>query len=126
MELMRLMSAGSVDAIFADPPYRLSGGGVTVKSGRLAPVDKGEWDRSGEVRFDPDVLEPLKFPGLSREKAGGSIKLSVDTVPPSPSEERRIYRIALLRKRSGKTTGVAVFSTPEGDYLEKPLELDLP
>ncbi len=46
VELMRLVPAGSVDAIFADPPYRLSGGGVTVKSGRLAPVDKGDWDRS--------------------------------------------------------------------------------
>jgi site-specific DNA-methyltransferase (adenine-specific) len=45
MELMSLMPPASVDVIFADPPYRLSGGGVTVKSGRLVPVDKGEWDR---------------------------------------------------------------------------------
>ena len=45
-ELMRLVPSGSVDAIFADPPYRLSTGGVTVKSGRLASVDKGAWDRS--------------------------------------------------------------------------------
>jgi hypothetical protein len=46
VELMRLMPAGNVDVIFADPPYRLSTGGVTVRSGRLAPVDKGGWDRS--------------------------------------------------------------------------------
>ena len=46
VKLMRLMPAESVDAVFADPPYRLSTGGVTVKSGRLAPVDKGAWDRS--------------------------------------------------------------------------------
>jgi site-specific DNA-methyltransferase (adenine-specific) len=46
VEPMRLMPAGSVDAIFADPPYRLSSGGLTVKSGSLAPVDKREWDRS--------------------------------------------------------------------------------
>jgi site-specific DNA-methyltransferase (adenine-specific) len=46
VELMRLMPAGSVDVVFADPPYRLSGGGVTVSSGRLVPVDKGSWDRS--------------------------------------------------------------------------------
>ncbi len=45
MELMSLMPPASVDVIFADPPYRLSGGGVTVKSGRLVTVDKGEWDR---------------------------------------------------------------------------------
>jgi site-specific DNA-methyltransferase (adenine-specific) len=46
VELMRLMPAGSVDVVFADPPYRLSGGGVTVSGGRLVPVDKGSWDRS--------------------------------------------------------------------------------
>ena len=40
------MPVGCVDLIFADPSYRLSGGGVTVKSGRVAPVDKGNWDRS--------------------------------------------------------------------------------
>src|SRR5215204_1672480 len=46
MDLMKLIPPGSVDVVFADPPYRLSTGGVTVKSGRLAPVDKGAWDRS--------------------------------------------------------------------------------
>ena len=46
VELMRLMPAGSVDAVFADPPYRLSNGGVTLKNGRVGPVDKGAWDRS--------------------------------------------------------------------------------
>ncbi len=46
VELMGLIPPASVDVIFADPPYRLSGGGVTVKSGRLAPVDKGDWVRS--------------------------------------------------------------------------------
>jgi site-specific DNA-methyltransferase (adenine-specific) len=52
VDLMRLMPAACVDAIFADPPYRLSTGGVTVKSGRLAPVDKGSWDRSMGFRKD--------------------------------------------------------------------------
>jgi site-specific DNA-methyltransferase (adenine-specific) len=46
MDLMKIIPPGSVDVVFADPPYRLSRGGVTVKSGRLAPVDKGAWDRS--------------------------------------------------------------------------------
>ena len=45
IELMRLMPSGCVDVIFADPPYRLSTGGVTVKGGRISPVDKGTWDR---------------------------------------------------------------------------------
>ncbi len=46
VDLMRLMPAASVDAVFADPPYRLSNGGVTVRNGRLGPVNKGAWDRS--------------------------------------------------------------------------------
>lgn len=46
MDLMRLMPPGCVDAVFADPPYRLSNGGVTVRNGRLGSVDKGAWDRS--------------------------------------------------------------------------------
>jgi site-specific DNA-methyltransferase (adenine-specific) len=37
---------GSVDMIFADPPYFLSNGGMTCRSGRRAKVDKGEWDKS--------------------------------------------------------------------------------
>jgi site-specific DNA-methyltransferase (adenine-specific) len=45
-DLMKIIPPGSVDVVFADPPYRLSRGGVTVKSGMLAPVDKGAWDRS--------------------------------------------------------------------------------
>ncbi|CAN5552880.1 site-specific DNA-methyltransferase [soil metagenome] len=52
VELMRLMPTGSVDVIFADPPYRLSTGGVTLKSGRIASVDKGSWDRSMGLRED--------------------------------------------------------------------------
>ena len=46
VDLMKIIPSGSVDVVFADPPYRLSKGGVTVRSGRLAPVDKGAWDRS--------------------------------------------------------------------------------
>ena len=52
VELMRMMPPSCVDVVFADPPYRLSGGGVTVKSGRIASVDKGSWDRS--MGFDRD------------------------------------------------------------------------
>ena len=46
VDLMEIMPSGCVDVVFADPPYRLSRGGVTVKSGRLAPVEKGASDRS--------------------------------------------------------------------------------
>ena len=39
VERMRLMPAAYVDVVFADPPYLLSGGGATVKSGRVTSVD---------------------------------------------------------------------------------------
>jgi hypothetical protein len=35
-----------VDTSFAEAPYRFLGGEVTLKSGRIASVDKGEWDCS--------------------------------------------------------------------------------
>lgn len=37
---------GSVDMIFADPPYFLSNDGITCHSGRMVSVNKGEWDKS--------------------------------------------------------------------------------
>ena len=38
-------------------PHRLSGGGVTVKSGRIASVDKGAWDRTlGSFEKDHEFM----------------------------------------------------------------------
>ena len=31
--------------VFADPPYFLSGGGISYQSGKVVCVDKGEWDK---------------------------------------------------------------------------------
>ncbi|SKA98297.1 site-specific DNA-methyltransferase (adenine-specific) [Caloramator quimbayensis] len=42
----------SVNMIFADPPYKLSNGGITCKSGKMACVDKGEWDKSSGLYKD--------------------------------------------------------------------------
>ena len=33
------------DMIFADPPYHLSNGGISVQSGRMVSVNKGDWDK---------------------------------------------------------------------------------
>lgn len=33
------------DMIFADPPYFLSNDGISVQSGKIVSVNKGEWDR---------------------------------------------------------------------------------
>ena len=39
------------DMIFADPPYFLSNGGITVHSGKVVCVDKGEWDKGGTNEY---------------------------------------------------------------------------
>ena len=44
--------SGVFDLIIADPPYFLSNGGFTCKSGRVAPVEKGSWDKSSGVELD--------------------------------------------------------------------------
>lgn len=46
LQALKRIPAGSVDMIFADPPYFLSNGGMTCQGGRMVAVDKGGWDRS--------------------------------------------------------------------------------
>ena len=54
------------DMIFADPPYFLSSGGISVQSGKVVYVDKGDWDKS----MSQDNLNAfnLKWLSLCREK----------------------------------------------------------
>lgn len=52
IELMKSMKAESIDFIFADPPYHLSNGGFSVKSGKQVAVHKGDWDKSQGLDFD--------------------------------------------------------------------------
>ena len=46
LEILKSIKTASIDVVFADPPYFLSSGGITNKSGRMQSVDKGEWDKS--------------------------------------------------------------------------------
>ena len=41
----------SINAIFADPPYFLSNGGISVQSGKQVCVDKGDWDKGGTPEY---------------------------------------------------------------------------
>lgn len=47
MERLKEIEDNSIDAIFADPPYFLSNGGISVHSGKQVCVDKGDWDKGG-------------------------------------------------------------------------------
>jgi len=44
--LLPLIPDNSIDLIFTDPPYFLSSGGITCKSGKVASVNKGDWDKT--------------------------------------------------------------------------------
>lgn len=39
------------DMIFADPPYFLSNGGISVSSGKVVCVDKGGWDKAPSAEY---------------------------------------------------------------------------
>lgn len=46
LKLLKKIGDESINLIFADPPYFLSNGGITCKSGKMASVNKGSWDKS--------------------------------------------------------------------------------
>lgn len=54
------------DMIFADPPYFLSNGGISMQSGKVVCVDKGKWDKGGT----PEQMAEfnLKWISLCKDK----------------------------------------------------------
>lgn len=64
------------DVIFADPPYFLSNGGISVQSGKMVCVDKGEWDKGGT----PEIVDTFNYEWLSvcrnKLKENGTIWIS--------------------------------------------------
>ncbi len=54
------------DMIFADPPYFLSNGGISVQSGKVVCVDKGDWDKGMSSEEINDFNQ--KWISLCREK----------------------------------------------------------
>ena len=49
------------DMVFADPPYFLSGGGISCQNGRVVCVDKGEWDKP----LTPDEMDAFNLRWLT-------------------------------------------------------------
>ena len=64
------------DMIFADPPYFLSNGGISVQSGKQVSVNKGDWDKS--QGFEKDNEFNRKWLSVCRErlKENGTIWIS--------------------------------------------------
>ena len=54
------------DMIFADPPYFLSNGGISVQGGKQVSVNKGDWDKS--QGFEKDNEFNRKWLSICREK----------------------------------------------------------
>lgn len=52
IEELKQMESKTISMIFADPPYRLSNGGITCLNGKMANVDKGNWDKSNGFEED--------------------------------------------------------------------------
>jgi site-specific DNA-methyltransferase (adenine-specific) len=50
VKIMPQINEKSIDIIFADPPYFLSSGGISVQSGKMVSVDKGDWDKSLSIQ----------------------------------------------------------------------------
>lgn len=64
------------DMIFADPPYHLSNGGISVQSGKMVSVNKGDWDKSKE--YETDYLFDKTWLSACRDKlkSDGTIWIS--------------------------------------------------
>lgn len=44
-EELKKIKKNSIDMIFADPPYFLSGDGISCSGGKMVSVNKGDWDK---------------------------------------------------------------------------------
>ena len=54
------------NCIFADPPYFLSNGGISIQSGKVVCVDKGEWDKG---KSQQEMMEfNMEWLSLCRDK----------------------------------------------------------
>lgn len=69
LQILPKMKKESVTAIFADPPYNLSNGGISCKAGKVVCVNKGDWDKSkgfekdyeftyNWIKLCKDILKP--------------------------------------------------------------------
>ena len=121
LALMAQMPAQSFDVIFADPPYFLSNGGTTCKSGKRVSVAKGQWDVSRGVEEDhafelanvlnKNTRRPMAD-GLISPKEQDALPVSVvSRTTPSPGTEASFLQqllgnIGRFNPAGGATPGI--------------------
>ena len=49
LSILKKIEPKSIDMIFADPPYFLSGDGITCNAGKMVSVKKGNWDEKIDI-----------------------------------------------------------------------------
>ena len=76
MERLKEIEDNSIDAIFADPPYFLSNGGISVQSGKQVCVDKGDWDKGGTPEYIYEFNREWLSICRSKLKDNGTIWIS--------------------------------------------------
>lgn len=54
-KLLKRLPDKSIDVVFADPPYFLSGDGISCQAGKMVSVNKGVWDE------ERDIAEKIRF-----------------------------------------------------------------
>lgn len=67
---------GQFDLIFADPPYFLSNDGLSIQSGKIVSVNKGQWDKGENI----DEIDAFNMCWITQAKEAlkptGSIMIS--------------------------------------------------
>lgn len=76
IERLQEIKDNSIDSIFADPPYFLSNGGISVQSGKQVCVDKGDWDKGGTPEYIYQFNRKWLSLCRSKLKDNGSIWVS--------------------------------------------------
>lgn len=81
------------DTIFADPPYFLSNGGISLQAGKVVCVDKGAWDKSKGLSEIDSFNRSWLLACREKLKPGGSIWVS--------GTYHNIFSVAHLMKELG-------------------------
>jgi site-specific DNA-methyltransferase (adenine-specific) len=107
LEILGKMKPNTVTAVFADPPYNLSNGGISCKAGKMVSVNKGDWDKSKGFAQDYDFT--LQWIQKCREilKPEGTIWIS--------GTPHNIYQVGHALQASGfKILNEIVWFKPNG------------